>query len=136
MIFVYIFIIGLPAFLIFLTIKKMRKAKNIQQHGITTDAFILNVTTRRMNKTSMDILTLEYTDTAGRRHPAKATVTAGKYRTGQRMPIKYLRENPTQYAFGDSSGYWFVLIFCILLFGFMIFASYKINEMVQSGNYY
>jgi len=136
MIFVYIFIIGMPAFLILFIIKKMRVAKHIQQSGIATDAFITNVSTRRINKTTLDILTLEYTDTAGRRYPAKATVTVGKYRTGQRMPVKYLRENPARYAFDNGKGYWAVLIFCILLLLFTIFASYKINEMLQSGNYY
>jgi len=136
MIFVYILIIGLPAFLIFLTIKKMKKANYIKQYGITTDAYILHIVTRSFNKNRMDILTLEYKDTAGRLHPAKASIQVGKYRVGQRIPIKYNPQNPAHYAFDNVSGYWFILIFCILLFLFMIFASYKINEMVQAGNYY
>lgn len=119
--------IGLPAFLIFVTLKKIKKANAIKKYGITTDAFILNIVTRRFNKNSMDILTLEYKDAAGRCHPAKATIQVGKFRVGQRMPIKYLPQNPAQYAFDNISGYWFVLVICILLLLFMIFASYKIN---------
>lgn len=133
MIFIYILIIGLPAFLIFLVLKKMNKANNIKKHGITTDAFILNIVTQRMGKTTVDVLTLEYKDAAGRLHPAKATIQVGKYRVGQRIPIKFLPQNPAQYAFDDVSGYWFVLIFCILLFLFAIFAVYKINEGLQGS---
>jgi len=110
--------------------------KAIYKSGIATDAFITHVSTRRIGKTTMDILTLEYTDTAGRRHPAKATVSVGKYRPGQRMPVKYLHQKPARYAFDNGKGYWAILIFCILLLMFTIFASYKINEMLQSGNYY
>ncbi len=136
MIFVYIFIIGMPAFLIFLIVKKMRTVKSIYKSGIATDAFITNVSTRRIGRTTMDILTLEYTDTAGRRHPAQATVNVGKYRSGQRMPIKYLHQNPARYAFDNGKTYWAILIFCILLLLFTIFASYKINEMIQSSNFH
>lgn len=133
MIFVFILIIGLPALLIFFVVKKMKKANNIKKNGITTDAFILKIVTRRYNKTSMDELTLEYKDAAGRVHPAKATIQVGKYRVGQRIPIKYLPQNPAQYAFGNVSGYWVILIFCILLFLFAVFASYKIYQAVQRG---
>jgi len=136
MIFVYIFIIGLPAFLIFFIIKKMMKAKSIQQHGITTDAIITHVHTQRFHKGSMDILTLEYKDAAGRYYPAKATVTVGQYSAGQHMRISYLSQDPARYAFDNGKGYWGVLIFCILLLLFTVFASYKINELVQAGNYH
>lgn len=136
MILVYILIIGLPAFLIFIILKKMKKAKNINELGITTDAFITNISTRRMGKTTVDILTLEYKDAAGRRHPAKATIQVGKYRVGQRIPIKYLPQNPSHYAFGNVSGYWFILIFCILLLLFTIFAAYKIHEELQGSNFH
>ncbi len=135
MIFVYMFIIGLPALLIFFIIKKIRSVRNIQKHGIQADALIIHVQTQRLHKGSMDILTLEFSDTAGRRYPAKATVAVGQYQTGQRMPISYLAENPAQYAFDNGKGYLGVLVFCILLLLFTIFASYKINEMVQAGNY-
>lgn len=134
MIFIYILITGLPAFLIFLVVKKMMKADAIKKNGITTDAYILNIETRRMGKTTADVLTLEYKDAAGRRHPARATLQVGKYRAGQRIPIKYLPHNPAQYGFDDVSGYWFILIFCILLFLFTLFAVYKINEALQGAD--
>ena len=135
MIFVYVFIIGLPGFFIFYIIKKMMKARSVQQNGVTTDAFITNVHTHRFHKGSMDILTLEYTDAAGRRYPAKATVTVGKYRAGQSIPVSYLPRDPGNYSFDKGQGYWGVLIFFILLFLFTIFASYKIDELVKAGNY-
>lgn len=130
MIFVYILITGLPAFLIFIIVKKMKKVNGIKKNGIITDAFITHINTQRMGKTTVDVLTLEYKDAAGRLHPAKATLQVGKYRAGQRIPIKYLPQNPAQYAFDNVSGYWFILIFCILLFLFALFAVYKINEVM------
>ena len=136
MIFIYIFIIGIPAVVIFFIIKKILKAKKIKQLGVKTEAIITNVHITRFGKGSMDILTLEYKDAAGRYYPAKATVAVGKYKTGDHMEISYIPQNPTQYAFDDVKGYWGILIFCILLLLFAIFASYKISELVQAGNYH
>jgi hypothetical protein len=136
MIFAYIFIIGTPAMLIFFIIKKMRRLRYIMQRGVISSALITHVYTQRFSRGSMDVLTLEYTDAAGRRYPAKATVPMGQYRAGERMRISYLAQDPAKYAFDKGQGYWFVLVFCILLLLFMIFASYKINEMVQAGNYH
>ncbi|MBL7702412.1 MAG: hypothetical protein JNM14_09185 [Ferruginibacter sp.] len=106
----------------------MKKANSIKKHGILTDAFITHIVTRRFHKTNMDVLTMQYKDAAGRTHPATATIQVGKYRVGQRIPIKYLPQNPAQYAFGNVSSYRIILVFCILLFLFAVFASYKIYE--------
>jgi hypothetical protein len=107
------------------------------KEGIAVDAVIRQVVAQRFNRTSMDMLTLEYPDAAtGHIYPAKATTLPGKYRAGDTMPLWYLSNDPSKYALDNGKGYWGVLIFCILLLAFTIFASIKINEMVRSGNYY
>lgn len=49
------------------------------------------------------------------------------------MAVVYLPDRPAKYAIDAKNAYWAVLIFCIILFLFAVFAVYKINEMVQSG---
>lgn len=136
MIFFYIFIIAAPALLIFFIIKKMSKARHIMQHGVVTTALITHVYRQRFHRGKMDVLTLEYTDSRGRQYPAKASVAPDEYKVGDRMRISYLAQNPAKYAFDNGKGYWFLLVFCILLLLFAVFASYKIHEMMQGSNYH
>ena len=109
----------------------MMKARHIQQHGVRTDAIITSIRTVHSSKGSTDIIGLEYRDIAGNRYPAKTNSSPGKYRTGQRLPLSYLAEKPASYAIGIGNGYWVLLILCVLILLFTIFASYKINEMLQ-----
>ncbi|MEP7375002.1 MAG: DUF3592 domain-containing protein [Chitinophagaceae bacterium] len=135
MITIYILLIALAAFPLVLTIWRMRVAATIKKNGVRTNAVIKNINTIRTGKGgAMDILTLEYTDSATN-HPykGKATVTHQKYKIGDAMPVMYLPDKPSKYAIDTNKAYWAVLIFCIVLFLFVVFAVYKINEMVQSG---
>ena len=136
MIIVYIFIIGIPALCIYYCVRKIIKARRIQSQGISVEALVTQVQTQRFNRTYMDLLTLEYTaPTNGLRYPATATTTTGQYKAGDRMPVIYLAENPAQYAFDKGEGYVGILIFFVVLFFVMIFASVKIDEMVKASNF-
>jgi hypothetical protein len=135
MIWLYIFLIAIAAFPLALTIRRMRRAAFIKKNGVHVNATVRQIKTMRMNKTTMDLLTLEYKERAtGRSYNAKATVLSGKNKIGDSLPVAYLRDQPAKYAMDVTSGYWFVLIFCILLFLFVIFAVYKIDGMVRTGN--
>jgi len=80
----------------------------------------------------VDILTVEYKDRAtGRPYYGRATVNLGKYRIGDPIPVAYLPNDPSKYAITLRSGYWFILIFCIILFGFVIFVIFKIDGMLK-----
>jgi hypothetical protein len=46
----------------------------------------------------------------------------------------YLPEEPSKIVVDGGQGYWPMLIFSILNFMFVLFAVYKIAEMVESGN--
>jgi Protein of unknown function (DUF3592) len=131
----YIGLIALAAFPLVLIIWKMRVAAKIKKNGVYTDGVITNIVTIRTGRGgSMDMLTLEYKDRAtGKPYKAKATVTPYKYKIGNTIPVVYLPDKPAKYTIDTKGAYWGILIFCIILFLFVIFAVYKINEMAQSG---
>ena len=134
---IYSFVIGVPALLIFLTLRKIIKVRNIEKYGIKTNAVVTHIRSIRSGRNWSDKLTLEYTDYTGIRHSAKATTVPGHYKTGNTMPLKYLDNKPSAYAIDNTQqGDWVLLVVCILLLAFTIFASYKIDELVQSSNFH
>lgn len=136
MIFFYIFIIGVPTALVLFFINKIVTIRAIDKHGIKTNALITQVRLLKFSKGSLDSLTLEYADDTGKQHKAKASTAPGQYKQGDTLPLKYLSKKPSRYVIaGMPQGQWFLLIFCVILLAFAIFASYKIDELVQAGNY-
>jgi hypothetical protein len=135
MIAIYISLIALAAFPLVLTIWRMQVAAKIKKNGVHTNGVVKHINRIRMGRGgSMDILTLEYKDGAtGKPYNGKATVTPDKYKIGDAMAVVYLAEKPSKYAIDTKKAYWAVLIFCIILFLFVLFAVYKIDEMVRSG---
>ncbi|MBK9568777.1 MAG: DUF3592 domain-containing protein [Chitinophagaceae bacterium] len=135
MIVFYIILIVLAAFPLALTLWRMQVAAKIKKNGVYTHAVIIHINTLRTRPGGViDILTLEYKDRAtGHPYKGRATVTSQKYKVGDAMPLIYLPGTPSKYALDTKKAYWAVLIFCILLFLFVVFAVYKINGMVNSG---
>lgn len=135
MVFIYIGLILLAAFPLVLTIWRMRWAAKIKKTGVHTDSVVTHIRTVRLPRSgTVDILTLEYKDRAtGQPYKGKATVAPLKYKVGDTMPVVYLPDRPAKYAVAIKSAYWAILIFCIILFLFVLFAVYKINEMVETG---
>ena len=135
MIFFYILLILLAAFPLGLAIWRMRRAAYIKKTGIHTNGYITSIRTVRIKSSLTDIISIEYKDrTTGRPYTGKATTQAGKFKLGDTMGVAYLPANPAKYAIADTKGgFTAMLIFCILIFLFVLFAVYKINEMVQSG---
>ena len=125
----------LAAFPGVLTIWRMQQAAKIKKNGIHTNGVISHISTIHTGRGgTVDILTITYTDRAtGKPYNGRATVVHGKYKTGDRMEVAYLPEKPSKYAIDTKKGYWFILIFCIILFAFVIFAVYKLDGMMQSG---
>lgn len=135
MIFVYLFIIGIPALLVLLTIKKMVKARRIQQQGIQTTAVVAGIKTMKISKSSFEKIQLRYRDHNGTDHTAHITATPGKYKRSDGFKLWYLRDEPAAYVVaGMQQGQWTGLVFFILLLAFMIFASFKLEEMVHPVN--
>jgi len=115
--------------------QKIIRARTIKQRGIKTQVVITHITLINFSKGASDNLTLEYNDSTGIRHRAQATTVPGQYKPGDTTPLRYLDNKPSYYTIdGMEQGQWVILVFCILLLAFSIFASYKIDEMVQSSN--
>lgn len=135
MIFIYIGLILIAALPGAIVIWRMRKASRIKKNGIATDAFVTNIVTQRFSRSSMDLVTLEFRDrTTGRAYTSKATTTVGKHRIGDRMTIYYLPNDPSKNSPIGGRTYIPILIFCIILFLFIVFAVYKIDEAVKAGS--
>ena len=135
MTFIYIFMILLSAFPVLLTSWRMRRAAMIKKNGIHTDAIVTKVKSIRLRHSPIDILTLEYKDRAtGQSFYGKATVHYMRNKPGDRITVAYLPDKPATYAVADTKkGFTGILIFTIILFLFMLFAVYKIDEMVRTG---
>jgi len=135
MIFLYIFLILLAAFPLVLTIWRMQQSAKIKKHGVHTNGTVSHIRTIRTGKGGpIDILTITYTDRAtGQPYNGKATVTHQRYKVGDPIGVVYLPNKPSKYAIDTKGAYWVLLIFCIILFAFVIFAVYKISEMARTG---
>lgn len=135
MLFIYISLILLAALPAVLIIFRMRRTARIKKTGVHVNGIITQIRTVRVKASQVDILTLEYTDrNTGRSYQGKATAQSFKYKTGDHMGIAYLPANPAKYAVTETrGGYTLLLVFCILLFLFVLFAVYKIDEMTKAG---
>lgn len=134
MIFVYIFIIGVPGLLVLFTTRKMIMTRKIKQEGIKTMAVVSSIKLVKINKSFFDKIQLWYRDHTGGDHTAQLTAMSGKYKRSDEFQLWYLRDNPAAYAIaGMQQGQWTALVFFILLLAFMIFASFKLDEMVHTA---
>lgn len=132
MFFVYIFIIGVPALLVLFATRKIFRSRKIQQQGIKTTAVVASIKSIKINKSTFDKIQLRYSDHNGADHTANITAASGKYKRNDAFELWYLPDNPAAYAVaGMQQGQWAGLIFFILLLAFMIFASFKLDEMVH-----
>jgi len=113
----------------------MRRTAIIKKTGIRTNGHISAIRTIRVKSSQVDLLTIVYKDRAtGQPYTAKATTQVKKFKVGDMMEIAYLPSKPTRYAITDTKGgYTFLLVFCIIIFLFVLFAVYKINDMVKTG---
>ncbi len=132
MIWIYIFLPLLGAFPLVLTARRMWVAGKIKKEGVYTNGIIHHIDKFRMPRGgSFDILRIEYKDRAtGMAYKAKATVSPGKYRLGDPLEVIYLPKQPAKYAIDSKGGNMGMLIFCIIIFLFVCFAVYKIQEMM------
>jgi uncharacterized integral membrane protein len=133
MVYFYILLIALAAVPLALTIWRMRVATNIKKNGVYTIAVITRIRSLHTRPgASIDILTLEYRDKQfGKAYNGKATVAHQQYKMGDTIELVYLAEKPSKYAIDTKKGYTVILVFCILLFLFIVFAVYKLDGIMQ-----
>lgn len=131
MTFVYILLPLFGALPLIIIIFKMRRALSIKKNGISTEAVVVQINSlpRRLV-----IIILEYT--AGSRmeiFKGKATASYGQFKLGDKIPILYSPDNPSKMTLKDQKGHYFLLVLAVLLFLFIIFATFKIEELMHAG---
>jgi len=105
----------------------------IQQQGIKTTAVVNSIKLIKINKSYFNKIQLQYRDLNGVDHTVHVTTISGKYKRGDVIELCYFRDNPAEYVIaGMLQGQWIGLLFFILLLAFMIFASFKLDEMFQT----
>ncbi len=136
MIILYILLIMLSAFPLWKTVRYIIKEKRIKQHGINASGVVTHIHTTAMRRgPTVDQVHIEYGSIIqGHFHKSSITAKHKKYKHGETVPVMYLPDEPSKIVVDGRQGYWQMLIFSILIFLFVIFAVYKIDEMVNKGN--
>ncbi len=136
MIIIYILLLMLAALPLWKTFRYILKEKRIKQHGISASGIVTHIHTTAMRRgPTVDQVHIEYGSIIhGHFHKSSITAKHKKFRHGESVPVKYLPEEPSKILVAGGQGYWPMLIFSILIFLFVIFAVYKIDEMVKTGN--
>lgn len=137
MIILYILLIVLGAVPLALTIWRLREQKAITKHGIHTTAVITNKKIRRLYKAPpMDELTLCYKNIiTDQVYYNTSYAKPGRFKVGDKIPVTYMPGKQHKIVWKGGATHWPMLWFGIVLFLFVLYAVYKLNEMVTQGNY-
>lgn len=138
MIIIYILLIVLGALPLWKTIRYIRLEERIRKIGVSSTGVVTNILTSRYsrNAAKTDRVQVQYQCRIhGQFHHANITEFHGKYKMGDHVPVLYLPEQPSKIVVSRKRGYWLMLIFGILILLFMVFAVYKIDEMIEQGNF-
>lgn len=110
---------------------RMRNARRIKTNGIATEAVVAKIT---LLPRSVASLVLEYVaELKGEQFlfKGKATATAGQYKLGDTIPIYYLPDNPYKMSLQNQQGFKFLLVFTIIIFLFILFATFQMEELMM-----
>jgi hypothetical protein len=114
-------------------IYKVRLVRRILKKGLPVKASVYKIVRHVIKNTHVDIVHYSFIAWNGIQHTGKLTSGVDKYRVRDTVEIYYLPANPRH---NTVKGAWvspIILIFLLLLTAFVLFAVYKINEMVQTG---
>lgn len=109
----------------------MRKAYKIKSNGITVDATVVKIDILGTSiRTRSASLTLHYKVEAEKSiYPGTATAVPGQYKVGDTLQVTYLPKDPFKMTVKGANAQIPILVFAILLFLFVIFATYKIGQL-------
>lgn len=135
MLIIYILLLTVAAFPLWKTVRYILKEKRIRQYGINTLGVVTHIHTTAMRRgPTVDQVHIEFASIIhGHFHKSSITAKYKKFKQGERVPVKYLPEEPSKIVVDGKEGYWPMLLFSMLIFLFVIFAIYKIDDMVKSG---
>lgn len=138
MILLYILLPLIGAIPLIMVIIKIRNAQRVIKYGIKVEAVVVKIIPWGTSiRNRLDSLLLQYVVEERKEiFQQYATAVPGEKRLGDKMQILYLPENPHKITVMGGKGYIPILIFSILLFLFVIFATVKIGELLAAGGYH
>ncbi len=116
---------------------KMRKGQYIINNGTKTEATVIKINPLRIGiRHKMDTLILQYM-VAGKKEifQGKATSAPWQYKVGDTLAITYLNDNPKKMTVKGGNVYIPMVVFTVIIFLFMVFATFKIAELIPEGAY-
>jgi hypothetical protein len=133
--FLYLLLILLGCLPLFIILKRIHSYRTLKNHGVLTDATVSHIHTQRTYRgLPYDRLTLVYTRLAtGKPAVGQVGTVHNKYKVGDRVSIAYKPNKPEIIIPQDVGGFAPALGFALILFLFVLFATYKIREMVVEG---
>jgi hypothetical protein len=135
MLIVYIVLILLGSFPLLLTLKRIHTYRTLKKRGTKMVATITHIRTQRYTRgLPHDRLTLTYYPLlTGRKTTGQVATVYNKYKVGDQVEISIIPKSAKIIIPDDVGGFMPVLGFSIALLVFIIFATYKIRELVPSG---
>ncbi|MEO5946271.1 MAG: DUF3592 domain-containing protein [Chitinophagaceae bacterium] len=121
---------------LFVFIMKRKRYRNILQKGSKITAEVNSIKTMRHYKgANLDVVIFWYLPPGALQYLSGMVKTnVGHYKRGQQFEIYYLLDKPHKYAVPGSKGEWMMLLFCLLIFLFVLFGSFKLYEMLDKEN--
>ncbi|OAD91317.1 hypothetical protein A7A78_12470 [Aequorivita soesokkakensis] len=129
---IYILLPLFGALPLFITVIKMRNGQRIINNGTKTEAKVVKIIPWRLSfRTRMDTLILQYYVEGNKEiYHGKASAPPWQYKVGDTLSITYLNDNPNKMTVKGANVYIPILVFTVLIFLFMIFATFQIEELV------
>lgn len=112
---------------------KKRQVKKILNTGLPVTATVYHILPP-VGKRTVDIVYYSFLDRKGKQYTGALNIAPGTYRLRDTLQIWYLPDNPNKNTVKGAWASPFFLIFVIVIALFVLFAVYKINEMVQTGD--
>ncbi|MGX5820254.1 hypothetical protein ACWKWU_18815 [Chitinophaga lutea] len=125
----FVLLVALAAVPLTVTFVRWRRLQHIRSRGVRTSGFVVEVHTVPVKRgRPIDSLHVEFEGNYARVH-----APVGKYKAGDKVRVYYLPEEPYNIVIEGGLGYGTLLVFFLLLFLFVCFAVYKLEEMVRLG---
>ncbi len=111
---------------------KKNRVKKILTVGVPAEAVVYEVIT--VSRSATEIVCYKFIVQNTEQYTGTLTTKRGLYKTGDTLNIHYLPGNPRRNTMHGAWGSPIILGFGIVLAVFILFAVYKLHEMVKTGS--
>ncbi len=112
---------------------KKKRVKNILTHGVQAKAIVYDVI--RVSESASEIVYYRFNaENSAQQYTGSLTIKNGVYRTGDTLDIYYSPGNPRRNTMNGAWASPIILGFGIVVAVFILFAVYKLYEMVNTGS--